>query len=174
MLCWLRYGFNTRVFVYLWTKWAGEIVWNECRLLGKVRSWKIRIVSVEKNKVKRMWKMPVHDSCLNHSLSFPPGLFLLWPYETLTNFDVLTVFIESLLYGPLTWQPDHPPYSFSWTDTSTGLRIGPFSYYEDNNRLIGQRPHFPISSSLNSCCTPQFCYLRNSSTLLILVVLRSR
>ena len=30
----------------------------------------------------------------------------------------------------------------------------------------------PISSSLRSRCTPQFCYLRNSSTLLILVVLR--
>ena len=39
--------------------------------------------------------------------------------------------------------------------------------------LISQWPHFPISSLLNSRCTPQFCYLRNSSALLILVVLRS-
>ena len=40
-------------------------------------------------------------------------------------------------------------------------------------RLISQRPHFPISSLLGSRCIPQFCYLRNSSALLILVVLRS-
>ena len=44
---------------------------------------------------------------------------------------------------------------------------------EDIIRLISQRPHFPISSLLDSRCTPQFCYPRNSSTLLILVVLRS-
>ena len=27
---------------------------NKCRLLGKIRSWKIKIVSVVKNKAKRM------------------------------------------------------------------------------------------------------------------------
>ena len=40
-------------------------------------------------------------------------------------------------------------------------------------KLISQRPHFSISSLLDSRCTPQFCYLRNSSALLILVVLWS-
>ena len=53
---------------------------------------------------------------------------------------------------------------------SAGLRFGPLAYSEDNNRRISQWPHFPISSSFNSRCTPQFCYLRNSSALLILVV----
>ena len=89
------------------------------------------------------------------------------------NFDAFVVFIDSLSYGPLIQRPDHPPYSFVRTEASAGLRIGPLSYQEDIIRLISQRPHFPISSLLDSHCTPQFCYLRNSSALLILVVLRS-
>ena len=111
--------------------------------------------------------------CLNHSVVFLLVLFLLWPYDTLTHFDAFVVFVDSLSYGPLIWRPDHLPYSFSRTDTSAELCIGPLAYSEDNNRRISQRPHFPISSSFDSCCTPQFCYLRNSSTLLILVVLWS-
>ena len=103
-----------------------------------------------------------------------PVLFLLWPYDILTNFDAFVVFIDSLSYGPLIWQPDHLPYPFSRTKASAGLCIGLLAYSEDNNRQISQWPHFPISSSLDSHCTPQFCYLRNSSTLLILVVLWSR
>ena len=85
-----------------------------------------------------------------------PVLFLLWSYDILTNFDAFVVFIDSSSYRPLIRRPNHLPYSFPRT-----------------NALISQRPHFPISSSLNSRCTPQFCYLGNSSTLLILVVLRS-
>ena len=83
------------------------------------------------------------------------------------------VFIDSLSYRPLIRRPDHLPYSFSRTDASAELRFGLLAYSEDNNRQISQRPHFPISSLLDSRCTPQFCYLRNSSALLILVVLRS-
>ena len=110
---------------------------------------------------------PQSQCCLS------PVLFLLWPYNTLMNFDAFVVFIDSLSYGPLIRRPDHLPYSFSRTEASAGLHIGPLAFSEDNNRRISQRPHFPISSSLDSRCTPQFCYLRNSSTLLILVVLRS-
>ena len=102
-----------------------------------------------------------------------PVLFLLWSYDILTNFDAFVVFIDPLSYGPLIRWPDHLPYSFPRTKASAGLRIGPFAYSEDNNRQISQWPHFPISSTFDSRCTPQFCYLGNSSTLLILVVLRS-
>ena len=66
-----------------------------------------------------------------------------------------------------------PSLFFPLAETSAKLRISPPAYSEDNNRRISQQPHFPISSSLDSRCTPQFCYLGNSSTLLILVVLRS-
>ena len=100
-------------------------------------------------------------------------LFLLWPYNALTNFDAFVVFIDSLSYRPLIRRPDHLPYSFSRTEASAGLRIGPLAYSEDNNRRISQWPHFPISSFFDSRCTPQFCYLGNSATLLILVVLQS-
>ena len=89
------------------------------------------------------------------------------------NFDAFVVFIDSLSYGPLVRRPYHLLYSLPRTKASAGLRFSPFAYSEDNNRQISQRPHFPISSSLDSHCTPQFCYLGNSSTLLILVVLRS-
>ena len=110
---------------------------------------------------------------LNHGVVFSLVLFLLWLYDILTNFDAFVVFIEPLSYRPLIQRPDHLPYSFYRTEASAGLRFGPPAYSEDNNRQISQRPHFPISSSFDSRCTPQFCYLRNSSTLLILVVLWS-
>ena len=35
---------------------------NDCKLFDKARARKIMIVSVKKNKAKRMWKMPVCDT----------------------------------------------------------------------------------------------------------------
>ena len=110
---------------------------------------------------------------LNHGVVYPPMLSLLRVNDTLTNLDAFVVFIDPLSYVPLIRRPDHLPYSFPWTKASSGLCFGPFAYSEDNNRRISWQPHFSISSPLDSRCTPQFCYLRNSSTLLILVVLRS-
>ena len=47
---------------YLWTEWIGEMVWNECGEVDKIRSGQIKVISVKKIKVKRTWKMPVHDN----------------------------------------------------------------------------------------------------------------
>ena len=75
------------------------------------------------------------------------------------NFDAFVVFIDSLSYGPLIQRPDHLPYSFSWAEASAGLPFGPLYYQEGIIRLISQWPHFPISSLLDSRCTPQFFLL---------------
>ena len=37
-------------------------VWNKCGLFDKIRSGRIKIVSIKKNKAKRTWKMPVRDN----------------------------------------------------------------------------------------------------------------
>ena len=97
-------------------------------------------------------------------LSFP-GVNPFMTLWLLMNFDAFVVFIDSLSYGPLIRRPNHLPYSSPRPDASAGLRFGPFAYSEDNNRWISQRPHFPISSLLDSRCTPQFCYLGKSSAL---------
>ena len=55
-------GLNTRTFPFLWTEWAGEMDLNEYGLLDKIRTLKDNEYKYLKNKVKRMWKMPVHDT----------------------------------------------------------------------------------------------------------------
>ena len=57
-----------------------------------------------------------------------PGVNPFMTLRLLTNLDAFVVFIDSLSYGPLIRRPDHPPYSFSWTEASAGLRVGPLSY----------------------------------------------
>ena len=54
MLCWLHLGFNTCVFDLSVNIVSRQNELNKCKLPGKARSCKIRIVSVVKNKVKRM------------------------------------------------------------------------------------------------------------------------
>ena len=89
----------------------------------------------------------------NHSLSLTPVLFLLWPNDTLTN----------------PWCPYHDEDTFLNFNSQT-----PFLFFPLARCVIRitHRPTFLLRGSISrpgdSHCTPQFCYLRNSSTLLIL------
>ena len=65
---------------------------------------------------------------LKHGLSLTPVLFLSWTNDILTNFVPFVVIIDPLSYGPLIRRPEHLPYSFHWTEESSGLLIGPLSY----------------------------------------------
>ena len=64
----------------------------------------------------------------NRGVVFLLVLILFMTLRLLTNLDAFVVFIDSLSYGPLIRRPDHPLYSFSWTEASAELRFGPLSY----------------------------------------------
>ena len=73
---------------------------------------------------------------LKITMSMTATISLLLPqcysfYKLMTfsqTLDPFVIFIDSLSYRPLIQWPNYSPYSFSWSNASAGLLIGPQSY----------------------------------------------